>query len=406
VLVDHAGRPADYRDRLVATLAEHLAELPLLRQRLAAPARWRRPRWLPAPRPDWAWHVPQVDLTRADGAAAGTGALAALVARVQATPLPRDRPLWRFTVVSGFAPDRVAVILVLHHALADGMGAIAQLVTLFDPVPGVPPAAPQVPLARRVASTVSGLAQLAADGTTHHRLPGGGPIGYATLDVPLDQLRALAARHRVRVSDVLLGAVAGGLRRALAGGRVPPVVRTAVPLTVRSAGDPAGGNVTAAVIVDLPLDNRPEADRLAAVAASLGRLRATGRVVATRWVMSTGCAVLPAPLLGWFARTVYGGRYFQAIVSNLRGLAGAHRLAGAPVRRVYPLVPPAPGAPLMVGALGWDTTVCLSVSADAGLLPDPTALTRGIAEVLDELASAAVATATTRTPGQGSLAGR
>jgi hypothetical protein len=56
--------------------------------------------------------------------------------------------------------------------------------------------------------------------------------------------------------------------------------------------------------------------------------------------------------------------------------------------------------------LGWDSTVCVSVSADAGLLPDPTALTRGVTGVLDELAGGAVATATTRTPGQGSLAGR
>src|SRR5690242_7667145 len=61
-------------------------------------------------------------------------ALNALVAELAATPLPRDRPLWRFVAVRGVAPDQAAAILIVHHVIADGVGTVAQAMTLLEPV--------------------------------------------------------------------------------------------------------------------------------------------------------------------------------------------------------------------------------------------------------------------------------
>ncbi|MEO0763803.1 MAG: wax ester/triacylglycerol synthase domain-containing protein [Pseudomonadota bacterium] len=36
------------------------------------------------------------------------------------TSLPRDRPLWTATIVDGLADQRWAVVVKMHHALADG----------------------------------------------------------------------------------------------------------------------------------------------------------------------------------------------------------------------------------------------------------------------------------------------
>jgi diacylglycerol O-acyltransferase len=57
-----------------------------------------------------------------------------------AKPLPRGRPPWELQVVSGVAGRRFAVLVKIHHALADGIGALAVLGTLLDNPPHTEPA--------------------------------------------------------------------------------------------------------------------------------------------------------------------------------------------------------------------------------------------------------------------------
>ncbi|MDQ7905769.1 phosphatase PAP2 family protein [Phytohabitans sp. ZYX-F-186] len=384
------GDRTDLRDAVEAVVRAHLHELPRFRQRLSAPSRWRRPRWVDHPDLDWAWHVPE---RRLDGAE-GDAALDALVAEIAQTPLPRDRPMWRFFVVSGLAGGRAAAILVVHHVVADGIGTVAQALNLLEPVlppRAVGPAAGGGRSPGRVRTafgTAAGLAQLATDGRPASRYPTSDTARrrFGTVELPLDAVRSAAARHGARVSDVLLAAVAGGLRRVLpdpdhAGTRL----RVAVPLTVREPGTAAEGNTTAAVMMDLPLGPLPEAERLAGVAAGSRRLRTGTRALASRFVMGRLAGLLPTPAHAWFARTVYGARFFQAIVSNMPGPPIQLSLAGAPVVAAYPILPLAPGAPLAVGALGWHGSLCIGVSADPALVDDAERLAASVGAVIEEL---------------------
>ena len=50
-------------------------------------------------------------------------------------PLDRDHPLWRVTFASGLACGRVGVLVVMHHALADGIAGAALAEHLLDPAP-------------------------------------------------------------------------------------------------------------------------------------------------------------------------------------------------------------------------------------------------------------------------------
>ncbi len=183
----------------------------------------------------------------------------------------------------------------------------------------------------------------------------------------------MAREHRARVSDVLLASVAGGLRRAM---REPvpgdsPMLRVAVPLMVREPGSSAEGNLTAAVMMDLPLGALSEPERLAEVSLGSRRLRTGTRALASRFVMQTVGGLMPPPLHAWFARTVYGARFFQGIVSNMPGPQIELRLAGPPLAGVYPILPLAPGAPIAVGALGWYGSLHVALATDAGLVEDP-----------------------------------
>ena len=392
VLDNTAGRFS--QDSLRRTVQAHLADLPRFRQRLSGGTGWRRPRWVDAASLDWAWHVPLYDLTGPDGALGDDAALDALVAVLAAETLPRDRPLWRFVAVVGLDGDRAAAILVVHHVIADGIGTVAQAMEMLEPhldLP-LPPSRKGPGPARRAVATAVGLAQLATDGFPSFKLPSGNTPtrAFTTVDLPLDAVREVAHRHGTRVSDVLLTTVAGALRRtgAVTGSVRKPLLRVAVPLMVRAPGSAAEGNLTAAVMTDLPLGPLAEEQRLIEIARRSRSLYTGTRMLASNFVMRRIGGVLPVPVHAWFARTVYGGRFFQAIVSNMPGPGGRLSLAGGALVGVYPILPLAPRAPLAVGALGWDGVLSVGVAADPTLAPDVHALGRAMAEVFAELLAA------------------
>jgi hypothetical protein len=205
--------------------------------------------------------------------------------------------------------------------------------------------------------------------------------------VPLAEIRDAAHHNAARVSDVLLCGVASATRRALitAGSTPPEQLRVSVPLLAADPRAGAEGNVTAAVFVDVPLGAMSEPERLATISRRTARLRTPTRAVASRFVMTTLTAVLPVPLHAWFARTVYGSRFFSAIVSNMPGPEHQLALVGTPLIAAFPLLPLAPGVPLAVGALGWNGTLCTSVAADPALTPDADDFAAAVREAIQDL---------------------
>jgi diacylglycerol O-acyltransferase len=394
VMLDTSGLPAGHgtAERLAADIRAKIDALPRFRQRLSPPSRWRRARWVDAPEVDWDWHVPSYDLTGPDGLPGGEQALHALLDELAATPLPRDRPMWRFVMIHGFAPGRACAVLVMHHSIADGIGAVRHALAFIEPPYALSaPDQRQPGRLRRAAAVAVGLAQLATDGRPAGRLPTSTTAQrrVGLVQIPLDEVRAIARRHGARVTDVMLSAVAGGLRRAVPDpGLLPPRLRVSVTLMVRNPSSTAEGNATAAVIMDLPLGPGPELERLADIAAHSNRLRTGTRALATRFVMQTVGDLLPPPAHAWFARTVYGGRFFHAVVSNMPAPDVQLFLAGAPMREVYPMLPLAPGAPLTAGALGWNGVLCLGIELDPALIADRQAFTKAVGAVCAELAAA------------------
>ncbi|MFI6071270.1 phosphatase PAP2 family protein [Actinoplanes sp. NPDC051343] len=386
-VVDTSAVPFS-RDALAATVRAHLDELPRFRQRLQFRGRHHRPRWVDAPGLDWDWHVPERDLTRPDGSPGGFAALHALVAELASEPLPRDRPMWRFVAATGVEADRAAGILIVHHVIADGVGTVAQALNMLEPryTPRIPAQRMPGPV-KRAAATAVGLAQLATDGFPKFRLPtGNAPArGFTTVDLPLDGVREIARRHGARVSDVLLTVVAGAVTRA-----VPAaphgLLRVSVPLMVRPPDAAAEGNLTAAVMTEVPLGPFPqESARLAEISRRSRGLYTGTRTLAANFAMRAAGAILPVPGHAWFARTVYGAAMFQAIVSNMPGPDVPLSLAGPPLAGVYPILPLAPGVPIAVGALGWDAVLSVGVATDPALITDPVPLGDAMKVVYDEL---------------------
>ncbi|WP_146059119.1 bifunctional phosphatase PAP2/O-acyltransferase family protein [Actinomadura rubteroloni] len=376
------------RSDIVGLIVERLDRVPRFRQRLAAPSRLRRPVWTDHPAIDWDWHVVEREADGVDG-------LRAIVAALEGEVLPRDRPLWRMVLVRGVAPGRTAVVFLMHHVVADGIGVVAQALLLMDAPPAAPPAgAPRRPgLLRRAAATAVGFAQLAADAPPRTRLPVAGTAGrrFGTATLPLALLRDVARRHGTRVTDVVLSAVAGAVHRVGPDTAPDTVARFAVPLMMRSPDSGAEGNHTTAVMVDLPIGALPEHERLARVARRCRAQRTGTRAQAAWFVMRDVARLMPAPLHRRFARAVYGPRFLQGVVSNMPGPVTRPRFAGAPLDEVYPVIPLVPGAPLAVGALSIAGELCVSVSADPALADDADALLTAFRAVIAELDGGPVA---------------
>lgn len=108
-------------DRLVKHVAARIALVPRYRQRVrSVPVRLANPVWVDDERFDISYHVRRSALPRP-----GTEEqLAELVARLQARPLDRSRPLWELIVVEGLADGRVAVVTKVHQAMVDGVHAV------------------------------------------------------------------------------------------------------------------------------------------------------------------------------------------------------------------------------------------------------------------------------------------
>jgi diacylglycerol O-acyltransferase len=86
----------------------------------SVPGRIAKPVWVDDPHFDLSYHIRQSALPRPGS----DEQLAELVARLQARPLDRRRPLWEIYVVEGLTGGRIALVSKTHQALVDGVETV------------------------------------------------------------------------------------------------------------------------------------------------------------------------------------------------------------------------------------------------------------------------------------------
>jgi diacylglycerol O-acyltransferase / wax synthase len=114
-------------------LADRIRAVPRLRQRLyRAPPGCGRPYWADDPAFDIDEHVRQACCPPPGD----ERALLDLAAARLAKPMPRSRPLWSATFVSGLPGGGTGLLVIMDHVLADGIAGLAVLGMLVDQVGG------------------------------------------------------------------------------------------------------------------------------------------------------------------------------------------------------------------------------------------------------------------------------
>src|SRR6266536_4474711 len=114
-------------------------------------------------------------------------------------PLDRSRPLWELWLLTGLASGEVAMLLRLHHVVADGTAALALFGSMFDLAPDAPsPVAPTWTPAPAPSSRDLLTDNLHRHGATLRAV--GSPLGHPVQAVRRLQSNAAQLRRLLRAS--------------------------------------------------------------------------------------------------------------------------------------------------------------------------------------------------------------
>jgi WS/DGAT/MGAT family acyltransferase len=216
---------------------------------------------------------------------------------------------------------------------------------------------------------------------------------FATVSIPLAEVKAIAKRHDAKLNDVVLALVSGALRRYLMHhGAVPrkPLV-AAMPVSLRAEGDAEYTTRATMVLANLATHLADPLERLEAIRASAGKAKAiTG---AAKSVIPTDFISIGAPWLLAAAARAYG--YTQGlkawtplanvVVSNVPGPDKPLYLAGARLRSYWPVSIVTHGLGLNVTVESYCGSLDFGILAAANAVPDVERVAKALLESHAEL---------------------
>lgn len=416
------GYKGNYYEDVRTHVAKRVHLASIFHRKLAQmPFELAEPVWIEDPDIDLDYHVRSATLSKP-----GTLAqLEALVARLHSTLLDRSRPLWEVYVIDGLASGQIGYYIKAHHSGIDGKSGVEMAKAFYDDTPKpreVRPPRPsrdntkyqlgitellQAAVSNAVAqytkvgemlpAAVRGLNTVREILAARKEVPGQRSLNlgmapstifnvsitnqrsFATMTLPLDELKSLGKRAGGTVNTVVMAMCSGALRRYLMERNAlpdAPLIAT-VPVSLRSADDSSMNNQVSSIRVDLATDLANTAERFKAIHASSEG--AKGVVSALKPVLSADMPVTGSPWMITGLASLYGRSNLASqlppmanvTISNVPGLTTTLYLAGAKMLHFYPVSIPYHGAALNItvqsydGKMEFGITVCRRVMTQA-----------------------------------------
>jgi WS/DGAT/MGAT family acyltransferase len=323
----------------------------------------------------------------------------------------KDRPLWRATLLEGLPGGKSVLIQKLHHAIADGQGAVQLSLALLDFTPegtdpGPMPDAPDPVLldtkgfmqavvrnnvgwvARTVEDAIKGFGPLAATALRHPRtlfgkvrdtagslvrftkvsteplspILKGRSINYHfdTIDMDFEKFKAAAKKRDRTVNDLFLAAISVGMHDYhVKLGHPVDELRMNMPISLRTSADES--NAVTIARFEIMVSNRID-DVLETAAKTVRSWRAEPALKLADYLAELS-RFLPPELVSAAAQTS------DLTASNVPGIPVPVWLSGAKVVRMYPLVGTI-GAAINVTMLTYTGTASVGVSSDDAAVTD------------------------------------
>ncbi|MEJ7584439.1 MAG: wax ester/triacylglycerol synthase domain-containing protein [Acidimicrobiales bacterium] len=421
------------RDRLRTLVDRGTRLVPRMRQRVRSnPMSVAPPRWEVDPNFDLQFHLRWV---RAGGDRTVRSVLD------QAEPIAmqgfdRARPLWEITVVEGMEDDRAALILKVHHAITDGVGAVKIALVMFelerDPasaatMPDEPPVRVMsqverfldaidherrrnLGVAKRSVGTVAGgvsavasdplgalgRAGLTAASVLRLLMPATAPLSplmtrrslsvhFDTITVNMADAKAAAKRADGTLNDAFLAATAEGFRRYHDELGAPTAeLRMTMPINVRTdeTADAAGNQFVPARF-SLPIDIDDPQERMRAFHALVTTQRAEPAMTLVDPLARVLNRLPTSVTTGAFGAMLKG---VDLVTSNVPGAPIPIFMAGAQLDGLFAFGPMT-GAAVNLTLFSYLGDLLIGVNLDPAAVTEPDRLVAALREGWDEVLS-------------------
>ena len=357
-------------------------------------------------------------------------ALQARLGKLAMQPLDRSHPLWQFHLVENFRlPDGragSALMMRIHHCIADGIALISVTMSLVDGGAAPPPSrksetheaadewfadtlvrpftdlsvkalgfagdgaaralqlvgdpkkgwSGSLDLARagyQIVSDVAALALMPDDSKTRLKGKPGRQKRVAWCQpIPLVEVKAVCKALNASVNDVLLSCVAGAIGAYLKSHGEDPAgkeIRAMVPVNLRPAADAYKlGNRFGLAPLVLPVGMANPIERVYEVRRRMSSMKGSFQpLLAFSLLAVAGLLIKPAQdaLLNLF------GKKTTAVMTNVPGPREKMKLCGAAVEQLLFWVPQSGDVGLGVSILSYAGGVQFGVITDSTLCPDP-----------------------------------
>lgn len=415
-----AGPMPDF-DSLVAVLSERMLAVPRFKQVLRThPLDLGAPHWVDDPGLDISHHVRRAALPRPGDDAT----LFRWVAEVMERRLDRDRPLWECWIVDGLPSNRWAILIKIHHCIADGIAATRMLASLCDdadvgtyatsiraakeengglrlptltlnPIEWITGAwNASRAVASATAQALHGAIEIAGGIVSPAGSPLVGPVTnmrrYAGAQVSLEDVQRVCNRFDVTINDVALAALTESFRALLTRRGERPVrhsLRTLVPVSVRCSGAAdITDNRVSVMLPYLPVEHEDPVRQLKAVHRRLTRAKGSGQRQAGSVIASAANAI-PFPLTAWTVRalTRLPQRGVVTLATNVPGPRRRQHILGREVIRLLPVPPIALQIRVVIAILSYADHLSFGITADYDAAPDIGELAAGIERAVARL---------------------
>jgi WS/DGAT/MGAT family acyltransferase len=422
------GPPPDYADllELVADRTQGIARFnQVLRTRsfdLGAPE------WVADPNFDIAHHVHRVALPHPGDDAE----LYRTIASIMERRLDREHPLWECWIIEGLVDDQWALLMKIHHCIADGIAAAQMLGRLGDDGAGETFATDNR-AAKESGSSILGLlrprmnplnwmkdivrATLAVTSAAEHAVVGAAELTAhvltaapeSSLNGPVATMRRFSAaradlavmnqirrKFDVTLNDVALAAITSSYRTMLLDrGETPGphALRTLVPVSMRSADAlDVTDNRVSAMLPLLPVDEPDPVRQLMIVHRRLNEAKGSGQREGGSAVLAAAGSI-PFMFSALMIRllTRLPQKSVTALATNVPGPRRRQRVMGRNVLAILPVPPIALHLRTGIAMVSYADSFFFGITADYDSAPDVDKLARGIEDGISDLATRASA---------------
>lgn len=361
------------------------------------------------PRPRWV-EVPDISIddhyaSHHLGGAATMGDALAFAERWVREPFERTKPLWRLGLLTGLEDGKAAVVIKVHHAIADGIGLVLMLAAFTDLEPNPTerfvadhldrddgPRAhwstsrrwahraraawhtlrqgPAAGVRHGLATLVSMTKVVWPHRTPHSRLMTGRStrLQLDARSIPLRALKEAGRSAGVSLNDAFVALIADAVGRYHDRHGVEcDTLRIHMPVNVRNARTATlAGNQFVPARMSLQVPPRNNAHGLGRVSDQIERLRAEPGLP---HINAVSAAVQRTGVM--MTRLIIGGmmKGVDVLASNVPGPNFPLYLAGQRVEEFVAYGPPA-GAALNVTLFSYRSTVHLGITTDAAAITD------------------------------------